>query len=253
MKGVLNENIFELSFLLSGEILVNVTGVEHNIVYEEQECYMLYLPKVAGSIKYNKHQPIKEIRFRMDERFIKKHKIDESVNIYEIYDLMYQNAHFLFPITPEKQHVLNEILEDTQVGLAKRLFLESQCLKLIALQLQNILSQEGGIKNKGILKKLIEVQNIIGKDLSKQYSLNELSRIIGVNELMLKKEFKKRFGMTIFQYTTELKMEEAIKLLKYGNKPIYEISDTIGYKNATHFTVAFKKFTGATPREYRRL
>ena len=44
---------------------------------------------------------------------------------------------------------------------------------------------------------------------------------------------------------------KAKKLLEYSQKPIYEISEIVGYKNATHFTAAFKKQEGTTPKKFR--
>ena len=46
-------------------------------------------------------------------------------------------------------------------------------------------------------------------------------------------------------------MEKAVQLLNLSNKPIYEISDLVGYKNPTHFSAAFKRNFGCTPRQFR--
>ena len=84
-------------------------------------------------------------------------------------------------------------------------------------------------------------------------SIKELSKKIGVNEFVLKKEFKRVFDKTIFEYATEIRMNKAKELLTQSKKPIYEISEIIGYKNPTHFTAAFKKIEGTTPKKYRTL
>jgi two-component system, response regulator YesN len=34
---------------------------------------------------------------------------------------------------------------------------------------------------------------------------------------------------------------------------IYQISSLVGYKDPVHFTKLFKKMTGWTPKEYRRM
>lgn len=33
--------------------------------------------------------------------------------------------------------------------------------------------------------------------------------------------------------------------------PIYEIAEQIGYKNATHFSAAFKRQEGTTPKKFK--
>ena len=102
-----------------------------------------------------------------------------------------------------------------------------------------------------VVKKLYQTQHLISSDLSIQYSIQQLARQTGLNDFTLKKEFKRVFGKTIFEYASELRMEKAKQLLLHSKKPIYEISELIGYKNSTHFTAAFKKNEGITPKKYR--
>ena len=47
-------------------------------------------------------------------------------------------------------------------------------------------------------------------------------------------------------------MEKAIDLLKNSNMKIYEMAEKVGYQNVSWFTVAFKKYTGKSPGEYRK-
>ena len=106
-------------------------------------------------------------------------------------------------------------------------------------------------QNNKSLKKLYEIQHLIASNLTKQFSIQELSTHVGINDFELKKEFKRVFDKTIFEYSTELRMNKAKELLLHTKKPIYEISEIIGYKNPTHFTAAFKKIEGVTPKKFR--
>ena len=40
-------------------------------------------------------------------------------------------------------------------------------------------------------------------------------------------------------------------LLENTELPIYEIAESVGYKNATHFSAAFKRFYNETPKVCR--
>ena len=186
--------------------------------------------------------------------FIKRHKLDEEHNIVEKYALLKIQDRFLRPLCPKTQDILSEIFIDTRKGLLKRLFLESKILELIGLKLDltstNVKSTHT-LAADNLIKKLYQVQHMISSDLSIQHSIHQLSREIGVNDFILKKEFKTLFGKTIFEHTIQLRMEKARQLLLHTKKPIYEISELVGYKNSTHFTAAFKKIEGYTPKMYR--
>ena len=88
-------------------------------------------------------------------------------------------------------------------------------------------------------------------NLDKNYSINQLAREFGVNENLLKAKFKKLFNCTIQQYFIAEKMEKSKELLKVTQLPIYEIAEEIGYKNATHFSAAFKRYYQESPKKYR--
>lgn len=65
---------------------------------------------------------------------------------------------------------------------------------------------------------------------------------------MFNKEMKIPFG----SYLTQVRMEKAMQLLKTSDLKIYEIAERTGYQNVSWFTVAFKKYTGKSPGEYRK-
>ncbi len=48
-------------------------------------------------------------------------------------------------------------------------------------------------------------------------------------------------------------MDRAKDLLRSTQLPIYQIADEIGYKNATHFSAAFKRCFGMTPKNFRNV
>lgn len=254
IEGATSRDFLEMSFLIEGEQIIKIHGISKDLVYESQECYLLYLEHIKGSISYHKRKRLKEVKVRMSKEFIKRHRLDEEYNILETHSLLKLKENFLKPLCSKTQNILTEILIDKRNGLLKRLFLESKVLELVALKLEDTSKQSKTnhiTATDHIVKKLYNIQHLISSDLSKQYSIHELSRHVGINDFILKKEFKELFGKTIFEYATELRMNKARQLLLHSKKPIYEISELVGYKNSTHFTAAFKKIEGMTPKKYR--
>ena len=253
IEGYIPDQFLELSFLIEGEQIIKIEGLPQDLIYEGQECYFLYLSAIKGTISYRKRKSFKEVKIRMTMDFIKRHRLDAAYNILENYSLLKVKDDFLRPLCPKTQDILSEILTDQRKGLLKRLFLESKTLELIALKLEtpNTSKTKTATQSDHLIKKLYQTQHIISSDLSIQYSIQQLSKKIGLNDFVLKKEFKQLFGKTIFEYATELRMKKAKQLLQHSTKPIYEISELVGYKNSTHFTAAFKKIESITPKVYR--
>jgi AraC-like DNA-binding protein len=59
-------------------------------------------------------------------------------------------------------------------------------------------------------------------------------------------------GLTFTQFVDEIRFEKATDLLKDPRMSITDIAFDIGYSSLPHFTRAFRRFTGTSPREYRR-
>jgi transcriptional regulator GlxA family with amidase domain len=75
----------------------------------------------------------------------------------------------------------------------------------------------------------------------------------GIPERTLKRRFKQATGATLIEYVQRLRIEEAKRLLENGNAPADEISAEVGYEEPAFFRKLFKRMTGLTPGEYRRL
>jgi AraC-like DNA-binding protein len=59
-------------------------------------------------------------------------------------------------------------------------------------------------------------------------------------------------GLTFTQFVDEIRFEEAAALLKDPRISITDIAFDVGYSSLPHFTRAFRRFAGTSPREYRR-
>lgn len=82
-------------------------------------------------------------------------------------------------------------------------------------------------------------------------NLEEAAQLVYLNPNYLSHLFKQKTGMNFVDYTTQVKMETAQKLLQDPKLKTYEVSEMVGYSNAKNFTRAFKRFCGMTPSEYR--
>lgn len=92
----------------------------------------------------------------------------------------------------------------------------------------------------------------IENHLSDELSLKILCKELCLSRSKLYKLSLTAFGTGISDYILKRRLDEAKKLLTESNKPIYEISETVGYKDANYFVRIFKINEGITPGKYRK-
>lgn len=63
--------------------------------------------------------------------------------------------------------------------------------------------------------------------------------------------FKQLTNKSVTQYSNDLRISEAKKLLLSTDLKIHDIAETLKFKDSTTFCKTFKKYTGSTPRHYR--
>jgi AraC-like DNA-binding protein len=93
-------------------------------------------------------------------------------------------------------------------------------------------------------EKIIQAQQYMQVNISEPVTIKQLSKIVGMNECYLKKGFKELTGKTINEYFQEIRLEQALLLLKSKRMNVTEVSDYLGFASISHFSAVIKKYTG---------
>jgi AraC-like DNA-binding protein len=139
------------------------------------------------------------------------------------------------------KELINLVSKAGQPTYIKRMQIELKLLEIIASIFNNQKQQISlrGFSNDDV-ERLNEAKDIVSAHLQSPFSLTELARKTGLNDFKLKKGFKLLFGNTVFGFLFDLRMDTAYALLQ-THKSVNEVAEIVGYKNAHHFTAAFKK------------
>ncbi|WP_019421965.1 helix-turn-helix domain-containing protein [Paenibacillus sp. OSY-SE] len=86
-----------------------------------------------------------------------------------------------------------------------------------------------------------------------ELSLERLAGIYRVSVSYLSRSIKEKIGQTFSQYVWQLRMDEVVRQLKSGDEPLKDIILRVGYLDVPNFIRKFKKETGYTPGQYRKL
>jgi YesN/AraC family two-component response regulator len=84
-------------------------------------------------------------------------------------------------------------------------------------------------------------------------TLEQLSKQFFISANYLCKLFKKVTGFTLIDYLNWVRVSEAQLLLKQKHISISNIAIKVGYESSTHFGRVFKKLTGESPLQFRKL
>ncbi|MFB2736770.1 helix-turn-helix transcriptional regulator [Umezakia ovalisporum] len=158
-------------------------------------------------------------------------------------------------ITPEMRIALEQIINCPFTGLNKKIYLESKCLELIALKLEqlakskNISAKVTALKQDDI-DRIYHAKEILAQNLNNPPSLLELAKKVGLNDYKLKLGFRQVFGTTAFSYLQQQRMEKARQLLLAGEMNVKEIARAVGYANQSRFAAAFRKEFNTNPKSY---
>jgi transcriptional regulator GlxA family with amidase domain len=72
-----------------------------------------------------------------------------------------------------------------------------------------------------------------------------------MSESKLKRAFKARFGVTVFDYGLECRMRYALELLRCKRMSVGQVAYAAGYRHQTSFASAFHDYFGFLPSKAR--
>ncbi|MCX7657624.1 MAG: AraC family transcriptional regulator [Oscillospiraceae bacterium] len=96
-----------------------------------------------------------------------------------------------------------------------------------------------------------QCKNYIAKNLTKNFTLEDIAKEINVNKSYLSRKFSEKVGMGIHKYAQKKRIEAAANMLKYSDQTIAFISNYLCFPSQSHFGKVFKEYMKLTPKAYR--
>lgn len=82
-------------------------------------------------------------------------------------------------------------------------------------------------------------------------TLQDLADEVYISTYYLSRMFTKELNKNFVDYLSEVRMNEAKRLMEDASLKTYEISERVGISDAHYFSKLFKKYVGMTPTDYR--
>ena len=123
----------------------------------------------------------------------------------------------------------------------------------IVLQLLSHFLKYAQPKNEMEDNRIAKAVRYIHKHIAEEIELEKLAEISCFSKDHFIRLFKKGMGTTPLQFVNQKKIEKAQLLLLTEELAVKEIAFRLAFEDYSYFNRLFKKITGMTPQEYRRL
>jgi len=104
-------------------------------------------------------------------------------------------------------------------------------------------------RNASLVEKAVRY---VEENYHQELSLEDVAKQVFLSPCYFSRLFKQVKGWSFSEYLTQVRMEEARRLLKNTDFQISEVAGRVGYRDARYFSQVFKKNEGRTPVSFRR-
>ena len=98
----------------------------------------------------------------------------------------------------------------------------------------------------------MKLEQALRSNLDHQWLVEEMAVLVGLGTTAFTEKVKSYTGFSPLHYLINIRIAEAIKLLKNTHNPVTDIALETGFYSSQHFSTTFKKLTGYTPRQFRK-
>ena len=100
---------------------------------------------------------------------------------------------------------------------------------------------------------LRRVKDHVAKHLDAALSLDELAAVVDLSPYHFAHAFKESAGVPPYRFVMLERVEEAKRLLRHTDWRVSDVAAAVGYESQGHFATLFKRETGVSPVQYRKI
>lgn len=106
--------------------------------------------------------------------------------------------------------------------------------------------------NRDFPKTFMHLEEVLRQDLAHQWTVEEMAALAGMGTTLFTERVKSYSGFSPINYLINIRISEAIRLLKRPEISVTDIALDTGFYSSQHFSTTFKKLTGYRPSEFRK-
>jgi AraC-like DNA-binding protein len=192
---------------------------------------------------------VRIVRSRLESMLGENHR--EYLN-----ELLQQGQSFFMheQLSEEMRALLWELRSPPAAKALQRLFYHVRVLQLIYLLMEQ-LNKRTTAPNKNSdpvhIAQIFKARSLLVRDLSAPPTIAGLARSILMSESQLKQSFREIFGVSIYQYFQNTRLEKARQLLAGNKRTVKEVGYELGFTNIGHFSRLFERTYHVKPKKFQ--
>ncbi len=255
-KGVTNAAELKMSYDTCHEAMsYQHLRPENNVIYYDEVkdvsfSYDLgnieFFPKLLEAIENNMQD---EISMLVDNIFIEMQQKNIDPEIIKAYMIKFELE--FIKIVSEMSGDASEILRKNTISNIRERKMHVYKAEFIRFCTESA-NYYKALKDKKSNGLMYEIEKYIQKNYNSDISLKSIAEIFYINPVYLGQLFKKNFGAYFNDYLNQLRIEEAMKLLRRTDLKVYEVAQSVGYLDTNYFICKFEKYCSMTPSQYKK-
>jgi AraC-like DNA-binding protein len=157
-------------------------------------------------------------------------------------------------LTPAMRSVLAELRTPPEARNLQRLFYQVRAQQLVYLLMEQLNKRTGGpvrSNNEEEIAKVFKARELLTGDLAEAPGIASLARGVLMSESQLKQAFREVFGVSIYQYFQNARMEKAKEMLAESGRTVKEVGYELGFTNIGHFSRLFERVYRVKPKRFQ--
>lgn len=172
----------------------------------------------------------------------------EARNMLEKADLSEENPIFTY----DKDDKVKEHLENLYRSFHSAGYKEYAMIGYLYLFFSCIATSKAG-KSEAAEEYIKNATEYIENNCFHHLTVQGVAQQVGIERSYLYRIFKEKMGCSISTYILNRKIDKAKTLLAETNMQVTEIACSLNFDSVSHFSMAFKKITAASPMAYRKM
>ncbi len=109
-------------------------------------------------------------------------------------------------------------------------------------------------ENRKITPAVVQAKQLIENNFrDSNFNIDCLVSSLPISASYLRREFKTAYGVSPIEYLKYIRLKNVISLLSADYYSVAELAEKCGYSGVSYFIQSFKKSTGYSPTEYKKL
>ena len=249
-----------LIFVTKGDAQIHHTNQTYNLkpgfmylipsyIYNQYKCEVYHEQYYVGFFEEIKHglsiYDTKEFTYEVEatdfelDYFKRLIEINPNIKVQDSTQKTFNNKPFA-----KRQNAADNIYTSSY-------YLETKGIIAILLS-KFIKNSHKKVKQKSIEGDLNKVIIYIAQNLQTDLTVEKLAVYCSLNTDYFSRAFKEKFQIRPHKYIQQKRIERAQLLLLTTHQSLKKVANDVGFKDVSHFSKMFKKYTNQSPAKYRK-